>query len=233
MHRSFICGGLLQMNECLGKSGVQLNCEHAEDFALVLCCLWCLLCACVVVFCRGHVWGGSRERPVLLPQRSSQRRHRWPEWVDFLHCITSHILSVLVIITVGSWRPHQCHDSHLCAFQATGSCSSRSLNRWWIFTSPPALFCRLVRNSDTSSPLNSKIRSLRLHGITEWALSLQCGADSLGCDRLGCFNLSIRGHGWDQLLWHFQLRMRVDILFSFCWNKTCSTAYSSQNVPLF
>ncbi|CAH7011193.1 Hdac3 [Phodopus roborovskii] len=26
-------------------------------------------------------------------------------------------------------------------------------------------------------------------------LFLQCGADSLGCDRLGCFNLSIRGHG--------------------------------------
>jgi len=26
---------------------------------------------------------------------------------------------------------------------------------------------------------------------------LQCGADSLGCDRLGCFNLSIRGHGRD------------------------------------
>uniref|UniRef100_A0A8C5IIP4 Histone deacetylase n=1 Tax=Junco hyemalis TaxID=40217 RepID=A0A8C5IIP4_JUNHY len=25
---------------------------------------------------------------------------------------------------------------------------------------------------------------------------LQCGADSLGCDRLGCFNLSIRGHGF-------------------------------------
>lgn len=24
---------------------------------------------------------------------------------------------------------------------------------------------------------------------------LQCGADSLACDRLGCFNLSIRGHG--------------------------------------
>lgn len=24
---------------------------------------------------------------------------------------------------------------------------------------------------------------------------LQCGADSLGCDRLGVFNLSIRGHG--------------------------------------
>lgn len=29
-----------------------------------------------------------------------------------------------------------------------------------------------------------------------WVLCfLQCGADSLGCDRLGCFNLSIRGHG--------------------------------------
>ena len=27
------------------------------------------------------------------------------------------------------------------------------------------------------------------------AIILQCGADSLGCDRLGCFNLSIRGHG--------------------------------------
>jgi len=24
---------------------------------------------------------------------------------------------------------------------------------------------------------------------------LQCGADSLGSDRLGCFNLSIKGHG--------------------------------------
>ena len=24
---------------------------------------------------------------------------------------------------------------------------------------------------------------------------LQCGADSLGCDRLGCFNLSLKGHG--------------------------------------
>lgn len=27
------------------------------------------------------------------------------------------------------------------------------------------------------------------------AIVLQCGADSLGCDRLGCFNLSLRGHG--------------------------------------
>ena len=28
------------------------------------------------------------------------------------------------------------------------------------------------------------------------AIVLQCGADSLGCDRLGCFNLSIKAHGW-------------------------------------
>lgn len=34
--------------------------------------------------------------------------------------------------------------------------------------------------------------SLQLPGLC----FLQCGADSLGCDRLGCFNLSIRGHGW-------------------------------------
>ncbi len=27
------------------------------------------------------------------------------------------------------------------------------------------------------------------------AIVLQCGADSLGCDRLGCFNLSMKGHG--------------------------------------
>lgn len=27
------------------------------------------------------------------------------------------------------------------------------------------------------------------------AVVLQCGADSLGCDRLGCFNLSIPAHG--------------------------------------
>ncbi len=29
---------------------------------------------------------------------------------------------------------------------------------------------------------------------------LQCGADSLGGDRLGCFNLSIKGHGYVMIL---------------------------------
>lgn len=28
------------------------------------------------------------------------------------------------------------------------------------------------------------------------AIVLQCGADSLGSDRLGCFNLSFDGHGF-------------------------------------
>ena len=28
------------------------------------------------------------------------------------------------------------------------------------------------------------------------AIVLQCGADSLAGDRLGCFNLSLKGNGW-------------------------------------
>lgn len=34
-----------------------------------------------------------------------------------------------------------------------------------------------------------------IHSFRPSAIVLQCGADSLGCDRLGCFNLSIRAHG--------------------------------------
>uniref|UniRef100_A0A2K6KUL4 Histone deacetylase domain-containing protein n=1 Tax=Rhinopithecus bieti TaxID=61621 RepID=A0A2K6KUL4_RHIBE len=37
--------------------------------------------------------------------------------------------------------------------------------------------------------------SLVLHYGLYKKMILSCGADSLGCDRLGCFNLSIRGHG--------------------------------------
>ncbi len=37
-----------------------------------------------------------------------------------------------------------------------------------------------------------------IQGVMDWyrptAIVLQCGADSLGCDRLGCFNLTVRGH---------------------------------------
>lgn len=39
---------------------------------------------------------------------------------------------------------------------------------------------------------------------------LQCGADSLGCDRLGCFNLSIRGHGdCVEFVKHFNLPLLI------------------------
>ena len=34
-----------------------------------------------------------------------------------------------------------------------------------------------------------------MHVCRPEAVVLQCGADSLANDRLGCFNLSIRGHG--------------------------------------
>lgn len=34
-----------------------------------------------------------------------------------------------------------------------------------------------------------------IHTFRPEAIVLQCGADSLGCDRLGCFNLSIAAHG--------------------------------------
>jgi histone deacetylase HOS2 len=42
------------------------------------------------------------------------------------------------------------------------------------------------------------------------AIVLQCGADSLGCDRLGCFNLSIRAHGrCVQLVKNFNIPLLV------------------------
>lgn len=81
--------------------------------------------------CRWHVRGGGGERPLLLPQRSSQRRDWWPEWVS---------LSAL-------WRCSH-PGSPLCGFcfQATGSCSSQLSSRWWTSTSPPASFCRSVQS---------------------------------------------------------------------------------------
>lgn len=42
------------------------------------------------------------------------------------------------------------------------------------------------------------------------AIVLQCGADSLGCDRLGCFNLSIEAHGkCVQIMKEFRIPMLV------------------------
>ena len=42
-------------------------------------------------------------------------------------------------------------------------------------------------------------------------LCVKCGADSLGSDRLGCFNLSVRGHGWVSLF------CPVISLLLVCW----------------
>lgn len=66
-----------QVNACL--KSYCFFCFHAE---VVL--TECNLRQYVSVHCRWHVWGGSRERAVLLPQCSSERRHRWPEWVHSL-----------------------------------------------------------------------------------------------------------------------------------------------------
>lgn len=42
------------------------------------------------------------------------------------------------------------------------------------------------------------------------AIVLQCGADSLGCDRLGCFNLSIQAHGQCvQIIKNFNIPLMV------------------------
>lgn len=45
------------------------------------------------------------------------------------------------------------------------------------------------------------------------AIVLQCGADSLGGDRLGCFNLSIKGHGFGLVFF-----WNILILFKFILN---------------
>lgn len=92
---------------------------------------------------------------------------------------------------------HMRFDQRVCmfCFQATGSCSSLLLNRWWIITSRPASSCRSVSSSYHLLLYDLICVCVRLPHLV--CVCLQCGADSLGCDRLGCFNLSIRGHGWD------------------------------------
>ena len=46
-------------------------------------------------------------------------------------------------------------------------------------------------------PIMAKVMEVYDPGV----IVLQCGADSLGCDRLGQFNLSIKGHGL--VFWYF------------------------------
>jgi acetoin utilization deacetylase AcuC-like enzyme len=49
---------------------------------------------------------------------------------------------------------------------------------------------------------------------------LQCGADSLAGDRLGCFNLSVKGHaGCLHFLWSYIVPMMVQVLLP-AWSLT-------------
>lgn len=55
---------------------------HPQYAAMYLDTTLLSVCVCVCVVFRWHVWSGSREWQVLLPECSSERRHRWPEWVS-------------------------------------------------------------------------------------------------------------------------------------------------------
>lgn len=80
--------------------------------------------------------------------------------------------------------------------QVTGSSFSLWSNRLWTFTSPHASSCRSVKAEWSRCSFWVFLWWWPAAGIISVFFS-QCGADSLGCDRLGCFNLSIRGHGSD------------------------------------
>lgn len=62
------------------------------------------------------------------------------------------------------------------------------------------------------------------------AIVLQCGADSLANDRLGCFNLSTKGHGYvnEKNFQHFVSRLFTLV----CWNRECVKFVKDFNVPL-
>ena len=60
------------------------------------------------------------------------------------------------------------------------------------------------------------------------AIVLQCGADSLANDRLGCFNLSTKGHGYKKLK---KLKNNWDIN-QFSNNRECVKFVKDLNVPL-
>lgn len=78
----------------------------------------------------------------------------------------------------------------------TARCSGRSFRRSWTRTSPrPSVS---TRHTHVTSRVPCLALTLRAFCGT-WRLRslpsvLQCGADSLTGDRLGCFNLTLRGH---------------------------------------
>lgn len=56
VHRSFICGGELQINECPGKSGIQLNYEHARLCIGAVLLLVFIESMCVLWFSAGDMY---------------------------------------------------------------------------------------------------------------------------------------------------------------------------------
>lgn len=60
----------------------------------------------------------------------------------------------------------------------------------------------------------------------------QCGADSLGCDRLGCFNLSIRGHGSDMTTIHLHSLIQSDGKISL-WVSAALGCFEAAIVVIF
>ena len=76
------------------------------------------------------------------------------------------------------------------SFQGTCLCSSQSLERSLRCISLHASFSRLV----CASVVKERVVWTLIFFLA-CVCVLQCGADSLGCDRLGCFNLSIQTHG--------------------------------------
>lgn len=70
-------------------------------------------------------------------------------------------------------------------------CFQKILTLWSIFPLSVKPFFLLIFCFQVFKPVISAVMEL----FQPTAIVLQCGADSLGNDRLGCFSLSTKGHG--------------------------------------
>ena len=68
-------------------------------------------------------------------------------------------------------------------------------NRSFFFFSLNRLLVCLFHFEDYYDLVFKPVMSTVMQYYRPTCIVLQCGADSLGGDRLGCFNLSIKGHG--------------------------------------
>jgi len=60
---------------------------------------------------------------------------------------------------------------------------------------PITIWIKLYSSLDYYDLVFKPVMSTVMQYYRPKCIVLQCGADSLGGDRLGCFNLSIKGHG--------------------------------------